>query len=435
LSRTPALSTAEKYARYVNLSSVAGLEPVTIARGRGAEVWDAEGRRYVDGFAGVSVINTGHGHPRVVEAALAQLEQLIHAGTYLYQVDVVADLAEKLAEITPGALQKTFFCNSGAEAIEGALRLAKAATGRTEFIALDLGFHGRSNATLAVTGNRKRKRRGGPYVSGASFAPAPYEYRCRMCTGKCTLACADAVADVIDFRTADDVAAFIAEPVMGEGGIIVPPDGYFQRVKDILDRHGILFIADEVQSGFGRTGQMFGIEHYGVEPDIMGLAKGIAAGLPLGAFIAREEIADTFQPGEHFSTFGGNPVSCAAAIANIDVLIEERLADRSRDLGLWLLQSLQPLAERFPAIGDVRGRGLMVGLELVEDRLTKKPAAALATRVRTAARERGVLVGVGGFHGNVVRLQPPLVIDEAQLGLVVEVLDEAFSAATAASAS
>jgi 4-aminobutyrate aminotransferase / (S)-3-amino-2-methylpropionate transaminase / 5-aminovalerate transaminase len=397
-------------------------------------VWDTEGRRYVDCFAGVSVVNTGHGHPRVVEAAIAQLQQLVHAGTYLYQVDVVADLAEKLAEITPGALQKTFFCNSGAEAIEGALRLAKAATGRTEFIALDLGFHGRSNATLALTGNRKRKHRGGPYVWGAAFAPAPYEYRCRLCAAKCTLACADAVADVIDFRTTGDVAAFIAEPVMGEGGIIVPPDGYFQRVKEILDSHGILFIADEVQSGFGRTGRMFGIEHYGVEPEIIGLAKGIAGGLPLGAFIARADIADSFQPGEHFSTFGGNPVVCAAAIANINVLVEERLADRSRDLGLWLLESLRPLAERFPAIGDVRGLGLMVGLELVEDRQTKKPAAALANRVRTAARERGVLVGVGGFHGNVVRLQPPLVIDQAQLELVVEILDVALSTAIAATA-
>lgn len=428
MSRAPVRSTAEKYARYVNLSSIAGLEPVTIARGRGAEVWDTEGRSYVDCFAGIAVVNTGHGHPRVVEAAIAQLQQLIHAGTYLYQVDVVADLAEKLAEITPGRLQKTFFCNSGAEAMEGAMRLAKAATGKSEFIALDYGFHGRTNATLAVTGNRKRKQRGGPYVSGVAFAPAPYEYRCRMCAGKCTLACADAVADVIDFRTGDDVAAFIAEPVLGEGGIIVPPDDYFKRVREILDGRGILFIADEVQSGFGRTGRMFGIEHYGVEPDIIGLAKGIAGGLPLGAFIAREEVADSFQPGEHLSTFGGNPVACAAAIANIDVLLEEHLIDRSRDLGNWLLESLQPLAERFPSIGDIRGRGLMVGLELVEDKQTKKPAAGLATRVRKEARERGVLLGVGGFYGNVVRVQPPLVIDEAQLELAVEVLDAALLA-------
>jgi 4-aminobutyrate aminotransferase/(S)-3-amino-2-methylpropionate transaminase len=425
------LSTSEKYARYVNLSSVAGLEPITITRGSGAEVWDAAGNRYLDCFAGIAVVNSGHGHERVVAAATEQLRRLLHAGTYLYQIEVVADLAERLAEVAPGRLQKTFFCNSGAEAIEGALRLAKAATGRSEFVALDLGFHGRTNAALAVTGNRKRKQRGGPYTPGVAFAPAPYEYRCRMCAGTCSLACAEALEDVIDFRTAGEVAAFVAEPVLGEGGIIVPPDGYFRRVKEILDQRGILFIADEVQSGFGRTGRMFGIEHFGVEPDIMAMAKGIAAGLPLGAFIAREEVADSFQPGEHLSTFGGNPVSCAAAIANLEVLVEEQLPERSRALGEWLLAALQPLAGRWPQVGQVRGRGLMVGIELVEDRSTKRPAAALANKVRAAMRERGVLVGVGGFYGNVVRIQPPLVIDEHQLGLAVEVLDEALGAAGA----
>jgi 4-aminobutyrate aminotransferase/(S)-3-amino-2-methylpropionate transaminase len=421
-------ATPEQYRDYVNLSFVTGVEPIVVERGRGAELWDADGRRYLDCFAGISVTNAGHCHPRVVAAAREQLDRLIHCGSYLYQVPVVGELAQRLAQVTPGRLQKTFFCNSGAEAIEGALRLARAHTGRSEFIALETGFHGRTNATLAVTGNRKRKQRGGPYPGGVGFAPAPHPYRCRLCRGSCTLACADAVRDVIDYQTADDVAAFVAEPVLGEGGIIVPHPDYFRRVKEILDERGILFVADEVQSGFGRTGKLFAIEHYGVEPDVIAMAKGIADGLPLGAFIARPEVADAFRPGEHLSTFGGNPVCCAAALASLAVIEEERLVERSAELGEWLADRLRELAARHPAVGDVRGRGLMQGVELVSDRERRTPAPELANRVRSAARERGVLVGVGGFFGNVVRLQPPLVIDRDQLGTAAEVLDEALTA-------
>ena len=420
---------ADLYSQFVNVSFVAALEPITVVRGEGAYLWDVEGRRYVDCFAGIAVVNAGHCHPRVVKAAQNQMAELIHCGSYLYHVPVVAELAAKLAAVTPGRLQKTFFCNSGAEAIEGAMRLAKAYTGKTEFVALDTGFHGRTNATLSVTGNKKRKQRGGPYLSGIAFAPAPNAYRCRFCSGHCNLACADAVEDVLEYETSGDVAAFIAEPVLGEGGIIVPHPGYFERVKSILDRSGILFIADEVQSGFGRAGYLFAVNHYGVEPDIMALAKGIAAGFPLAAFIARPEIADSFRPGEHLSTFGGNPVACAAGLENLNVIDEEKLVERSSRLGSWLVNSLLPLKERHPEIGDIRGLGLMVGLELVADRETKTPAPDLAARIKAECRSRGVLVGVGGFFGNVIRLQPPLVITEDQLGLVVEVLDEALAAA------
>jgi 4-aminobutyrate aminotransferase / (S)-3-amino-2-methylpropionate transaminase / 5-aminovalerate transaminase len=422
-------SPADLYRDYVTLSMVAGVEPVTVDHARGAELWDADGRRYVDCFAGISVTNAGHCDERVVAAATEQMQKLIHCGTYLYHVPVVGELARRLAEATPGRLQKTFFCNSGAEAIEGALRLARAATGRTEFIALASGFHGRTNATLAVTGNRKRKQHGGPYAGGVAFAPAPNPYRCRYCSGACSLACADAVRDVIDYQTADDVAAFVAEPVMGEGGIIVPHPDYFRRVKEILDERGILFIADEVQSGFGRTGKLFGIEHYGVEPDIMAMAKGIADGFPLGGFIARPELADAFQPGEHLSTFGGNPVCCAAGVASLDAIAADGLVERSAELGSWLVARLRDLARRHPVVGDVRGLGLMVGMELVAPGGGKTPAADVAARVRDAARERGVLIGVGGFFGNVVRIQPPLVVDQDQLGFVEEVLDSAFQEA------
>jgi 4-aminobutyrate aminotransferase / (S)-3-amino-2-methylpropionate transaminase / 5-aminovalerate transaminase len=416
-------SAADKFLRYVNLSAVAGVEPIVVARGSGAALWDVDGRTYLDCFAGISVVSTGHSHPRVVGAAREQMERFIHCGTYLYQVPVVGELAERLAEVTPGRLEKTFFSTSGAEAVEGALRLARAATGRTEFIALETGFHGRTNATLAVTGNRKRKQRGGPYLGGVAFAPAPHPTRCRMCGGRCTLRCADAVEDVINYQTSGNVAAFIAEPVLGEAGIVVPHPDYFRRVKEILDRHGILLIIDEVQTGFGRTGRMFGIEHYGVEPDIMTMAKGIASGFPLGGFIARPEIADSFQPGEHLSTFGGNPVACAAALATLKVVDDEGLCENSQRLGEWLLGRLEELAMTHTSIGEVRGKGLMVGVELVDDRETMTPAAQLATRVRTACRERGLIVGIGGFFGNVLRIQPPLVITEQQLASAVATLD------------
>ncbi|MBJ7594499.1 MAG: aspartate aminotransferase family protein [Candidatus Dormibacteraeota bacterium] len=421
-------TAADAFLRYVNLSSVAGVEPIAVDHGSGAELWDVDGRRYLDCFAGISVVSTGHSHPRVVAAAREQMERFIHCGTYLYQVPVVGTLAERLAQVTPGRLEKTFFSNSGAEAVEGAMRLARAYSGKTEFIALETGFHGRTNATLAVTGNRKRKHHGGPYLGGVAFAPAPHPTRCRVCGGGCTLRCADAVEDVINYQTSGNVAAFIAEPVLGEAGIVVPHPEYFARVKEILDRHGILFIVDEVQTGFGRTGRMFGIEHYGVEPDIMTVAKGIASGFPLGGFIARPEIAESFQPGEHLSTFGGNPVACAAAVATLDVIADESLCENSARLGEWMLGHLEQLGATHPVIGEVRGKGLMIGVELVESRESMAPAAQRAVQVRAACRERGLIVGIGGFFGNVVRIQPPLVITEAQLDSAVGVLDEALRA-------
>lgn len=423
------MDTTEKYARYVNTSSVKAVEPVVVERASGAQVYAADGRSYLDCFAGIAVVNAGHVHPRVAEAAKAQIDQLIHACSYVYYVPSVADLAEVLAAVTPGALQKTFFCNSGAEAIEGALRLAKVATGKREVIALQMGFHGRTYGTLSITGNMARKTRGGPYMSGVTFAPAPYCYRCpmKLKPESCGLACADAVADVIRYQTSGDVAAFVVEPVLGEAGLIPLPDGYLARVKEILAQYGILLLVDEVQTGFGRTGRLFAIEHHeGIEPDIMAMAKGIAAGFPLGAFIAPQAIADSFHPGEHLSTFGGSPVSCAAALANISVLQDEHLVEHSAELGAWALGELRKLQEQQPLIGDVRGQGLMIGIELVQDRGTKEPAAAQAAQVKALCREAGVLIGVGGQDGNVLRLQPPLIITQEQLAHAISVLSTAL---------
>ena len=422
--------TIAKYREHVITSFVASIEPIVVDRAEASYVWDADGTRYLDAFAGIAVNNAGHRHPRVIEAAKAQMDKVVHAATYLYHVPIVAETAEKLAAVAPGRLSKTFFGNSGAEGIETAMRLAKAATGRREFISLAQSFHGRTFATLSVTGNKARKTQGGPYMPGVVWAPMPYTYRNPFGTDDPeTVAerCADMIEWAIDYQSSGDVAAFISETVWGEGGIVVPPDSYFRRVKQILDHHGILFICDEVQSGFGRCGKLFAIEHYGVEPDILVAAKGIADGFPLSATIARPEIADVLKPGEHLSTFGGNPVSCAAASANIDVMLDEDLPGQSAAKGARALGQLQDLAKRHELIGEVRGIGLMLGVELVTDKRTKAPAKTQAAEVRRLCREAGVIVGVGGQLGNVIRIQPPLVISQDDLDHVVEVLDGALT--------
>jgi 4-aminobutyrate aminotransferase/(S)-3-amino-2-methylpropionate transaminase len=418
------MGTIEKYKKYVNISMVEKVQPVVIEKAQGAIITDVKGKNYIDCFSGIAVTNAGHCNEKVIEAAKAQMDKLVHCCSYVYYSQPTADLAEKLAQITPGRLQKTFFGNGGAEAIEGAMRLAKQFTGKTEFIALQASFHGRSYATLSVTGNIARKRRGGPFMVGCTFLPAPYCYRCffELEYPKCHLRCARALEDIIRFNTYDSVAAFIAEPILGEGGIITPPNDYFMEIEKILKKHEILFLVDEVQTGFGRTGRMFGIEHYGVEPDIITMAKGIADGFPLSAFIAREEVADSFKPGDHLSTFGGNPVSCAAALANIEFLEEQKLADEALKKGEYLKDQLERLKAKHKLIGEVRGKGLMIGIELVRDHASKTPASDEGKKIREICLENGVLLGFGGIYANVLRIQPPLVISQGQMENVVKVL-------------
>jgi 4-aminobutyrate aminotransferase/(S)-3-amino-2-methylpropionate transaminase len=422
------MNTIEKYKKYVNISMVERVQPVVIEKAQGAIITDIEGKNYIDCFSGIAVTNAGHCNEKVSEAAKAQMDKLVHCCSYVYYSQPTADLAEKLAQITPGRLQKTFFGNGGAEAIEGAMRLAKQFTGKTEFIGLQASFHGRSYATLSVTGNNARKRRGGPYMVGCTFLPAPYCYRCffELEYPKCRLRCARALEDIIRFNTYDSVAGFIAEPLLGEGGIITPPDDYFLEIEKILKKHEILLLVDEVQTGFGRAGKMFGIEHYGVEPDIMMMAKGIADGFPLSGFIAREEIADSFKPGDHLSTFGGNPVSCAAALANIEFLEEQNLADEALKKGEYLKDQLERLKAKHKLIGEVRGKGLMIGIELVRDHASKTPASDEGKKIREICLESGVLLGFGGIYANVLRIQPPLVISQGQMENVVKVLDLAL---------
>jgi len=412
--------TIQKYKDYVMTGFMKSVVPIVIDHASGATVTDINGREYLDCFAGISVVNAGHNNPQVIAAAKAQMDKLVHCASYIYHAQPVADLAEKMAQIAPRGLTKTFFANSGAEAIEGAMKLARLYTGKHEFISLQASFHGRTWGTLSITGNQGRKKRGGPYASGIAFAPAPYAYRSqwRHDPEEGGRQCARAIEDVIRFATSGDVAAFIAEPVMGEGGIIVPPANYFKEVKKILDQHGILFIADEVQSGFGRTGTFFAYEHYGVDPDILVTAKGIADGFPLSAFTTRPEIAAAFKPGDHLSTFGGNPVSCAAALANIEFMQKENLPEKASETGRYAMNRLRELQREHSIIGEVRGAGLMIGVELVKDqKLT--PATGEAEAIRDALLRNGVLVGVGGIYGNVVRFQPPLMITREQIDKAV----------------
>jgi len=424
------MGVKEQYRDYVMTGFVKRVEPVVADHGDGALLYDADGTEYIDCFAGISVTNAGHHNTKILAAAKAQADKLVHACSYVYHVESVGALAEKLAEITPGKLQKSFFGNGGAEAIEGAFRLAKRYSGKNEFVALESSFHGRSYATLSVTGNSGRKKGGGPYMPGVAFAPTPYCYRCFAETtpDKCDLLCARRVGEVIRLHLSGNVCAFIAEPVMGEGGIITPPDGYFKRVKEILDEEGVLFIADEVQSGFGRTGKMFAIEHYGVEPDIITMAKGIADGWPLSAFIARPEIADAFQIGDHLSTFGGNPVSCAASLANIEFMEETGLVEQSARKGAALKARFEELQRAQVLIGEVRGKGLMIGVELIADRKTKAYGTAAAGFVRQYCLEHNLLIGVGGNFGSVLRIQPPLVISDAQLETVFATVADGLAA-------
>ncbi len=412
----------QKYKDYVMTGFLKSVAPIVVEKASGVTITDVNGKEYLDCFAGISVVNAGHCNKEVIEAAKKQMDKLVHCSSYLYHVQPVADLAEKMAQITPGKLQKTFFGNGGAEAIEGALKLARLFTGKHEFISLHASFHGRSWGALSITGNYGRKKKGGPYAPGIAFAPAPYVYRSQWPDDpeKCGEHCAKTIDEVVRFATSNDVAAFIAEPVMGEGGIIVPPKNYFKEVKKVLDQYGILFIADEVQSGFARTGKMFAIDYYGVEPDILVTAKGIADGFPLSAYTVRSEIADAYKPGDHLSTFGGNPVSCAAALANIAFMERENLAAKTAETGEYAMGKLRELKNKNSMIGDVRGLGLMIGVELIKDK-DKTPATAEAETIKETCLQKGLIIGVGGVHGNVVRFQPPLVITKAEIDKAIEI--------------
>ncbi len=387
-------------------------QPMQLVKGEMQYLYDHTGKQYLDCFAGVSVVNCGHCHPEITKAVCDQVMTLQHTCT-IYLTENIVNLAQRLSKITPGRLQKTFFCSSGTEANEGAALLASIYTGKQEFISLRQGLHGRTKLTMSLTGLSMWRTDTSP-VGGISFAPNAYCYRCPY--GKrhpeCDLACANELETIIKTTTAGQVAAFIAEPIQGNGGIITPPPAYFKRIKEILDKYNILLIIDEIQTGFGRTGKMFGIEHYGVEPDIMTMAKALGNGTPVGAFTARPEIADTYtRPGA--STLGGNPVTSAAALATLEVLTKNNLAAQAALLGEYLKQGLTELQKKHPLIGDIRGHGLMLGAEIVKP--DKSPATEQLDRMLEEMKNRGFLIGKNGPDRNVMAFQPPLVITRDDL--------------------
>ncbi|GBG57192.1 aspartate aminotransferase family protein [Sporomusaceae bacterium FL31] len=399
-------------------------QPMQLVRGEMQYLYDQTGKQYLDCFAGVSVVNCGHCNPEITKAICEQVTTLQHTTT-IYLTQNIVNLAERLASVTPGSLQKSFFCASGTEANEGAALLASIYTGKHEFISLRQGLHGRTKLTMSLTGLSFWRTDTTP-VGGISFAPNAYCYRCPMHKRypECDLACANEIETVIKTATSGQVAAMIAEPIQGNGGMITPPPGYFKRVKEILDHYGILLIIDEVQTGFGRTGKMFAIEHYGVEPDIMTMAKALANGTPVGAFIARAEVADKYtRPGA--STLGGNPVTAAAGLATLDVISKQNLPDRAAELGLYLKKGLKQLQEKHPIIGDVRGLGLMLGAELVLP--DHEPAISEVDMILEKMKDRGFLVGKNGPNRNVLAFQPPLIITQSDLDHLLNNLDDVLS--------
>ena len=403
--------------------------PLPLQRGRGVHLYDFEGREYLDFFAGIVTVNVGHCHPKVTAAIQEQAATLSHVST-LYPTAPIVELAEKLAEITPGDLNQTFFTTSGTEANETAVLLAQLATGAQTIVALRHGYSGRSSVARSLSGQAPWKMQPNQ-IASIVHAPAPYCYRCpfKLTYPECDVACAQDLEELIATSTPGVIAGFLAETILGAGGFIVPPPEYFPIAVDIIRRHGGLFIADEVQTGFGRTGgAWFGIEHSGVEPDIITMAKGIGNGAPIGATVTRDELADEFGPGLSISTFGGSPLSSAAAVASISVIEEEGLLENAAVAGAHLRQRLEEMKERFEVIGDVRGMGLMQAIELVKDRDTKEPAPDAALQLMEETKARGLLVGKGGLYGNVMRMGPPLNITTDQIDQGIESLVASFAA-------
>ncbi|MBI4889324.1 MAG: acetyl ornithine aminotransferase family protein [Acidobacteria bacterium] len=407
--------------------------PFVIARGQGAVVEDVDGNLFLDFNAGIAVVATGHSHPRVVEEVRRQAGEFLHmSGTDFYYENMVA-LAEKLAALAPmPGPKRVFFGNSGTEAVEAALKLARYRTGRDKFIAFLGAFHGRTMGSLSLTGSKSVQKQGfAPLPLGVTHVPYANCYRCayNRQPDSCAVECVKVLENEL-FRTilpADEVAAVFVEPVQGEGGYVVPPRKFFDELRAVCDKHGILLAADEVQSGMGRTGRMFACEHFGLEPDIVTMAKGIASGLPLSATIARAEVMQ-WRPGAHASTFGGNPVSIAASLATLE-LLEQGLVEQAARTGAAMLRRMKGWVERYPQVGDVRGMGLMLAFELVKDKATKERAPELRDRIVDLAFERGLLIL--GAGANSIRLSPPLVITEEQADFALATIESCISEATA----
>jgi 4-aminobutyrate aminotransferase len=405
-------------------------EPIELVRGEGVRVWDAAGKEYLDFFGGIVTTISGHVVPKIVEALTEQANKIAHTST-LYLIRPMVELAERLTGLAPvDPPTKAFFVGSGTEAVEAALLFATSWRRSNEIIALRNSYHGRSFGAVGITGNKGWSATSFSPLN-VSYALAPYCYRCPLglTYPDCGVACAEDVRNVIETTTTGEPAAMIAEPVQGVGGFVTPPPEYFQIVKSILDEFEIPFIADEVQTGFGRTGEAYwGIESYGVRPEAVVCAKGLGNGMAIGAVVGRAEMVDSLRANS-ISTFGGNPLASTYALANLDHIEEHDLQQNAYKVGDYLYRGLKDLEDRFDVVGEVRGKGLMVGVELVKDGESKEPSPEAAGRVMETCKERGLLVGKGGLYGNVLRVSPPLSITEDDAARAVETLEVAFGEA------
>jgi len=400
-----------------------------MAKGRGVEVWDVDGNRFLDFAAGIAVCSTGHSHPRVVQAIKDAADDFLHISSD-YWHERMTRLGEKINALDPMREPVMVFpCQSGTESVEAALKLARYVTGRGRFIGFLGGFHGRTMGSLAFTASKYTQQAGFfPTMPGVTHVPYPNVYRPLFAGPDQGRAVLDYIENVL-FQSnvpASDVAAILVEPIQGEGGYLVPPDGFLQGLRELCDRHGILLIFDEVQSGIGRTGKMFASQHWGVSPDIMTLAKGLGSGMPIGLMVARRRHMEKWKRGAHGNTFGGNPLCCAAALATLD-LVEREYAANAASVGDYFIHALRQLQQRFECVGDVRGKGLMIGMELISDRTSRKPAKELCERVLTRAYHNGLLLLSCGQ--STVRFIPPLMITRAHvdeaMGMVEVALAEA----------
>lgn len=408
-------------------------EPPNFVRGKGQFLYDEKGEEYLDMFAGIVTVSVGHCNDKVLKATIDQLQTLQHTST-VFMTQPMVDLGEQLAKITPGNLSKSYITNSGTEANEAAISMARVATGRHEVIVLRHSYHGQSHLATSLTANHNYRQPTMP-ASGIAFAENAYCYRCpfKKTPDNCSLECAKDVERVIQTQTSGQPAVMIAEPIQGVGGAITPPDGYFQEVKKILDKYGVLFIADEVQTGFGRTGKhMFGISNWGVQPDMMTMAKGLGNGLPIGACVTTPELADRAQKAV-INTFGGNPVSSATAIAVIETILEEKLMENSRVIGDHLIEGFKELQKSFPIIGDIRGKGLMLGLEMADPK-TKEPMPQECAKVVELCKDQKVVIGKGGLWGNTVRIKPPMTITKADADRCLNAMKKALESVCAVTA-
>ncbi len=401
---------------------------VVADHGEGVYLVDKDGRRYMDFTSGIGVTNTGHAHPKVVQAIQAQASKILHAQANIVYHEPMIQLTEELSQVVPAKLDTFFFSNSGAEAVEAAVKLARAATGKPNIIVFQGSFHGRTHATMAMTTSKTIYRAGyQPLVPGIFVAPFPYAYAYGWDEETTVDFCIKELKRLLKMQTApSETAAIVIEPELGEGGYVPAPHRFMQKLRQLCDESGILLVADEVQTGFGRAGRWFASEHSGVTPDILIMAKGLASGMPLSGIAAPRELMDKWPPGSHGGTYGGNAVSCAAAVATIQVLREEKLIENAANMGLVLTTGLRKLQEEHPEIGDVRGWGLMVASEFTTP--DGEPWGERATAVAKACHEHNLMLLTCGAYGNVIRWIPPLVVNQSQIQEALQIFSEATAA-------